>query len=125
MPTLIEELDKLLRRVQGLPLQIESTPEEMLVTMTVGQGRTQTVRVWTQPSKANGQFAIRFQSRACPARNHQVVRNALKTNAGADVSSFALDTTTNPPVIDVVYSLAAELVDFNEFLAALQQVGRH
>jgi len=120
MASLIEELAELLRRVPGM--RVEHQPGEMLVTLDLAGGRSQVVRASTQRLDDSSSIAIRFQSRACIAQDHRIVRRALRQNAKSIVPGLGLDTSVSPNVVDVVYSILADGVAVEEFVDALQRV---
>jgi hypothetical protein len=120
MPTLIEELAASLRQVHGVCVEHGLT--ELLATLPVGNGRSQTVKVVCDRATRGPYHLLRLTSRACAARDYKIVQRALRTNAGNELGGLALDTSTDPPVIDVVYSLIAEGVAINDFVDSLYSV---
>lgn len=123
MPTLIEALGQSLVQAPGLQVQYQAAV--MLVTLPVGQGRTQTVKVSTLQARHGAGVVVRLQSRACAAQHAAVVSGALRANGNLEWGGLALDTSTNPPVLDVVYQMIGEELDMDDFLKALQHVANY
>lgn len=123
MPSLIEALGQSLAQVPTFQVQYQAAV--MIVTLPVGQARTQTVKVSTLQARHGAGIVVRLQSRACVARQAATVSGALRANGNLEWGGLALDTSTNPPVLDVVYHLIGEDLDMDDFLKALQHVANY
>lgn len=125
MSFLIQELAGLLKTVRGVPMRLEANKTQILVTLDLANGRSQTVLISTRDLPGHlGQF-VRLQSRACLARDHRFVKSALFANAGMLLGGLALDTSTDPPAVDVIYSLDADQLNLTELLQALVEIAQH
>lgn len=122
MATLIQEIAKLLKMPHGISLDIEFHETELLVTLAITAQRKQAVLVTTQSLPNRLGFTVQFRSRACIAHNHSVVRQAAIANVELELGGLALDTSTNPPCIDVVYRLDSDRIDFQHFMICLQRI---
>jgi hypothetical protein len=98
--TLIQELGKLIER-SGIPVQCGEN--EMLITMSMKNGRKQTVKIHSVRNRYGTYSVLRFQSRVCIAQGAAMIRAALKANADSDYGGYALDTTVTPGMIDIVH----------------------
>ncbi len=125
MASYVQDLVKLLKAVPNLPMHIEHNETQMLVTVVIGSQRRQSVKVSLRPIPGRLGHVVFLQSRAGVARNHQMVRSVVQANSQVRLGGLCLDTSTSPPSIDVVYSLVAENLEFDEFLLALQLVAHH
>ena len=121
MPTLIEELARGLRAYSNLAVQVQAT--DLLVTLPVGGGRRQTVKVFARrlPGTAAG-HVVRLQSRAGVVRDAALVSRALRQNGDATLPGFALDASAEVPALDVVCGLVAETMTMAELVDALRRV---
>ena len=125
MATYIQELgNKLLKSGHGLTMDVHVGEHELLAELTLG-ARKQSVSVSVGDCKSSGGHTVRLLSRACPVRDHKIVRAALNANDNLELGGLCLDTTTNPPVIDVVHNLVAEDLNFEEFVHSLLAVARY
>ena len=122
MATVIEELGQLLSRAKGI--QVTYQAADMLVTMSVGNGRKQTVMVTTQRGHHGAYSLIRLRSRVSAIAEPKMVRDALRANTGLSLGGLALDTSTSPPALDMIYSIIADNMNINTFVSALQRVAR-
>lgn len=120
MPTLIEEFGALLKQIRGV--QVECGLMEMLVTLPTNEGRSQTVKVLCHRGTRGPYNVLRLVSRACVPRDHKVVHRAMRMNAGNELGGLALDSSSDPPVLDVVYNLIADSLDPNEFVSSVYRV---
>jgi hypothetical protein len=121
MKTVIEQIGDTLRRTPGVP-DVQIGENQLLVTVNLGGNRKQTVRLEYLPSKFGKYAVLRFQSRVCVPNNAQQIRKALELNASNEFWGLALDTSVEPPVIDVLHSMIAQGSEINAILAALTQV---
>ena len=122
MATLISELGAICARAPGYEVQVQEA--EMLITVGLLGGRRQVVKVWNCGLPDDLGPVLRLQSRAAVVSNHTIVGEALRRNARIARASFALDTSVNPPVLDVVCGLVINPpeVPVNVFLEALHEV---
>jgi len=120
MTTVIQELGELVKQIRGA--RVDCRTAEMLVTLPMGEGREQTVKVLSQRGVRGPYAVLRMISRACVARDHGIVTRALRANGGNEWGGLALDISTDPPAIDVVYNLIGDDLSANDFLAALHRV---
>jgi hypothetical protein len=122
MATIISELGIVCAGIPGYHVQVQAG--DMLVTVPTGDGRRQTVKVWTRQRPEDPAPVLRLLSRAAVVRSHTVVRDALRLNAGPGRAAFALDVATNPPALDVVCGLIVDpqALPVNDFLNALHEV---
>ena len=122
MPTLIQVLGEMVAK-SGMPVQYGES--EMLVTVKMQNGRKQTVKMRAMQGQYGAYTVLRFQSRVRIAQGAAIIRAALKANADADWGAYALDTSVNPPLVDVVYGYVTtpqcELVP-RDLFTALQRV---
>jgi hypothetical protein len=51
-----------------------------------------------------------------------MVNTILQTNAKLELGGLALDTSTNPPAVDVLYNLVGDQLPFTDFLDALRRI---
>jgi hypothetical protein len=89
----------------GMP--VECGENEMLVTVRLRTGRKQVVKMREMRGRSGTHTVLRLQSRVCIAQGApmvRLIREALKVNADANWGAYALDTSVNPPLVDVVYS---------------------
>src|ERR1051325_8995204 len=103
MPTLIEEFGSVLEQISNL--RVEYRLAEVLVTVSLAERRTQTVKIVSHRGRHGPYNVLQFISRAWTARDPKMIRSALRTNAGNELGGLALDTSTNPALLDVVYNV--------------------
>jgi hypothetical protein len=135
-PSLRERSDQLLASyLESLALSFEASrpnrnlrvhrgEDELQVEIYLGT-RKQTVNVslkWVPSSRFH---CLRLISRACVAQDHRKIRAALEANSSLELGALCMDTSTNPPVIDVTYTLVAEDSTCDEILHALFVVAQH
>jgi hypothetical protein len=125
MPTVIERLVAQLQQTRGLPFQLEHHSQAMLLTLEPSPGRSQVVKISLREASGTAPAVIRLVSRACPARDHRIVREALKANVQPELGCLSLEDVDGSKAINVTYTLAADNVEFLEFLTALQNVSRY
>jgi hypothetical protein len=106
-------------------MHIAHNDAQMLVTLQVAGNRRQAVKVSLGQAPAGLGHILSLQSRAGTAQTPQAVRSALAANNRMSLGGLALDSSTSPPSIDVVYNLVANQLDFDEFLMALQAIAHH
>jgi hypothetical protein len=105
-------------------LRIHRGAEELQVELVLGP-RQQTVNITLKWVSHGGCHCLRFISRACIANDHRRIRNALETNNNLNFGALCLDTSTNPPVIDVTYTLVVEGSTCEDIVSALTAVAYH
>lgn len=93
----------------------------MLVRCTLG-ARSQTVKVTCRDDKRFALRTVRLESRACAARDYRFVLDALKLNADSEWGGLALNESTNPPTIDVIYNMVGSGIHPTAFAKALLRV---
>lgn len=122
MATIISELAALCGVVPGYAVQTQAA--DMLVTVTLRDGRQQLVKVQTRHDPQDPLPVLHLQSRAAVVTSPAVVRDALRRNAGMSRAAFALDLSLKPPALDVVCGLPVDplALPVNDFLNALHEV---
>lgn len=121
----MQELVRRLKAVENLPMHVAHNDAQMLVTLQVAGNRRQAVKVTLRQGPSGLGHVLCLQSRAGTAQSPQSVRTALAANNRLTLGGLCLDTSTSPPSIDVVYSLVANQLDFDEFLMALLAIAQH
>ena len=125
MSVLIETLARQLQSAtHNLRLAVHAGTEELLVEVHLAD-RKQSVSVSMAGCKAAKATTIRMLSRCGPIKDHRTVRAALITNANMELGGLCLDTTTNPPVLDVIYHMVYENHQFEDFLMSLYSVAKY
>ena len=122
MLTVIQDLAQFLSQCSTVTVTHEENA--MLVRILIDGEQRRTVKVTTR-GLDGARFLVHLQSRACPVTSHATVREALKLNADAECGGLALDTNTNPPILDVLYSLVGDQMDYNQVLGAVHRVAVH
>ena len=122
MDSVISALAERLKASYGL--DITRGESEMLVSIALPGGRRQIVKVMTVSSPVDGyySFVLRFQSRACTARNAIMVAGALERNAGPHIYGLGLDTSVQPEAIDVLYHCVIDPADVTVVYNAIVHV---
>ena len=122
MSTMITELATVCGSLPGYAVQAQAA--DMLVTVTLPDGRHQSVKVQTRQGPSDPLPVLWLQSRSALLTDPAVVRDALRRNAGPGRAGFALDLSVTPPALDVVCGLAADpqALPVNDFLSALHEV---
>lgn len=122
MARLIQDLAKILKSAHGVPMHVDVHDAEMLVTLELPNNRSQGVKITLRDIPERSVSLVCMRSRASVARDHRSVRLALEANGGFRIGGLALDTSTVPPMIDVVYNLDADELNLAEFLRVLSQI---
>lgn len=122
MATLIEELASVLRRVKSRHVSVRNDENAMLVTLSTMENRSQSVKISYFPGGEDSPPVLQIQSRVCVANGPEIVRRCLQANAKPRIGGFALESSTDPPVIDIVHNLLADEVDFAEFAMTIQEI---
>jgi len=120
--TIIQDLGRMLMHVPGA--HVDFRDAEMLVTLQLGAGRQQVVKVFSLKTETGGRF-VRLQSRAVAIKSHGTVRSALRENCGFGIGGLAMDTSVNPPMLDVILSLPVVDLNNDEFLSAIMSVAHY
>ncbi len=124
MSLYIKELGaKLLTGNHGLKAEVHVGEKELLVELTLGS-RKQAVGVSMGMCKSIKEPLLRLRSRACRYKIIRLCAMRLRANGGLELGALCLDTSINPPVIDVVYNIFAKDLRFEEFLRAMLTVAQ-
>lgn len=100
--------------------EVQYHDASLLVTVPLRRGRAQAVKVTSFKGRFGCYGLLRYQSRVCLARDARAVRAALTNNANMEWPGYALDCSSDPPAIDVVYSDVADGLDPNQALTMIQ-----
>src|SRR4051812_46359843 len=120
MTTLIEQFGVMLKQIPGV--YVEFRLAELLVTVPLGNGRRQTVKVSSHRGTRGPYNVLRIISRACIARDPKIVNRALRANAGNELGGIALDPHCDPPILDVVYNIIADDLPANTLINSVYRV---
>lgn len=122
MRTLIDDYADLLSQVPSF--QVQRRPSEMLVTVSLSANRRQTVRIETRRSRHGSHAILRLQSRACTTTDPLAIRHFMQCNLEPEWGGLALDTTTDPPAVDLIYSLLADGTDVVILCKSIQRIAQ-
>lgn len=105
-------------------MSVNYSATELLAHVSLQDGRRQTVKLASISVNHGGQevYVLRFQSRACVARSAKTIQSALKRNAENQIYGLALDGSTNPPTIDLLFHSILDSQDINDITVTIHQI---
>lgn len=122
MITAIESIGMQLKDTSGIV--VTYTTRELLAQVSLAGGRRQAVKL-ASVAVSDGPDSLhllRFQSRACVARGPRTIQSALKWNAGCHCYGLALDGSTDPPVIDLLFHSILDPHDITGIASTIYQI---
>lgn len=123
MAGIFEDLGLYLKGLKAPFLQVQYQPTGVLATLSTGNNRTQTVKISQHQSGVSSEFIVRLQSRVTFAKDPNVVWQLLEANGNLEFGGFGLDTSTTPNVIDVLYDVLGDDLDFPTMAEMVQRIG--